>query len=149
MLAGLPASPNESSEHKERVAAPFHQLCRVGVVSARFLRTPNARGILQRCKLFAWDLQWGPEATCLRSRLRMRRACRAKPAHGARLRPALAIFFGKANAVHGNAYLAVQRIAYGISQRREVERWEGNYRHPVRSLFHGFARYSYRGAGKT
>ena len=102
MLAGLPASPNESSEHKERVAAPCHQLCRVGVVSARFLRTPNARGILQRCKLFARGLQRGPEATRLRSRLHMRSACHAKPRNGARLRAALAIFFGKANAVHGN-----------------------------------------------
>ena len=34
MLAGLPASPNESSEHKERVAAPFHTLCRGRVAGA-------------------------------------------------------------------------------------------------------------------
>ena len=35
----------------------------VGVMNARFLRTPNARSILQRCKLFAWDLQSALEAT--------------------------------------------------------------------------------------
>ena len=34
MLAGLPASPNESSEHKERVAAPFHQIRLGGFVGA-------------------------------------------------------------------------------------------------------------------
>ena len=66
------------------------------------LRKTNARSILQRCKIFARGLQWGPEATRLRSRLRMRSACHAKPRNGARLRAALAIFFGKANAVHGN-----------------------------------------------
>jgi hypothetical protein len=62
----------------------------------------NARSILQRCKIFARGLQWGPEATRLRSRLHMQSACHAKPRNGARLRAALAIFFGKANAVHGN-----------------------------------------------
>jgi hypothetical protein len=34
MLAGLPGTPNESSEHKERVAAPFHTLCCGQVVDA-------------------------------------------------------------------------------------------------------------------
>ena len=100
MLAGLPGTPNESSEHKERVAAPFHQLCRGEVVSAHFLRTPNARGILQGCKLFARGLQSALQVTCLQCRLRMREACSAIPAYGAMLRAALAIFFGKANAAH-------------------------------------------------
>ena len=66
------------------------------------LRKTNARSILQRCKFFARGFQWGPEATRLRSRLHMRSACHAKPRNGARLRAVLAIFFGKANAVHGN-----------------------------------------------
>ena len=52
---------------------------------------------LQRCKLFARGLQWGPEATRLRSRLRMRGAYREMPTYGARLRARFAIFLGKAN----------------------------------------------------
>ena len=42
MLAGLPGTPNESSEHKERVAAPFHQLCRGEVVGAALGATLKA-----------------------------------------------------------------------------------------------------------
>ena len=34
LLAGLPGTPNESTEHKERVAAPFHTLCRGRVAGA-------------------------------------------------------------------------------------------------------------------
>ena len=69
-LAGSPGTPIESSEHKERVAALVLHHLRVGVVSARFLRTPNARGNLQRCKLFARGLQSALQVTCLQCRLR-------------------------------------------------------------------------------
>ena len=65
LLAGLPGTPSESSEHEERVAALDLHHHRVGVVSARFLRTPNARSILQRCKLFARGLQSALQVTCL------------------------------------------------------------------------------------
>ena len=61
------------------------------------LRKTIARSILQRCKFFARCLQWGPEATRLRSQLRMRSACHAKPRNGARLRARLDDFFGLSN----------------------------------------------------
>ena len=110
-------TPSEFSEHKERDVVLVLHHRHVGVMNARFLRTPNARSILQRCKIFARGLQWGPEATRLRSRLRMRSACHAKPRNGARLRAALAIFFGKANRLFtftGIGYLAVQHIVLRI-----------------------------------
>ena len=97
LLAGLPGTPSESSEHEERVAALDLHHHRVGVVSARLLRKPNARGNLQRCKLFTWDLQSGLEATRVQSRLCMREAWRAIPAYGARLRTRFALFLGLAN----------------------------------------------------
>lgn len=56
-------TPSEFSEHKERDVVLVLHHRHVGVMNARFLRTPNARSILQRCKLFAWDLQSAPEAT--------------------------------------------------------------------------------------
>ena len=34
ILAGLPVASSAYSEHNARVAAPFHQLCSVGVVEA-------------------------------------------------------------------------------------------------------------------
>ena len=43
MLAGLPATPNESSEHKEPVAAPFHTLCRGEIVDAALGAALKAR----------------------------------------------------------------------------------------------------------
>ena len=97
LLADLPRTPSKSSEHKGRVASfDLHHLC-VGVVQRSFLRKPNAHTVLKRCKLFARGLQWGPEATRLRSRLRMRGAYREMPTYGARLRARFAIFLGKAN----------------------------------------------------
>ena len=96
LLAGFTGTPSESSEHEERVAALDLHHHRVGVVSARLLRKPNARGNLQRCKLFTWDLQSGLEATRVQSRLRMREAWRVIPAYGARLRTRKALIFGKA-----------------------------------------------------
>ena len=91
-LAGLPGTPIESSEHKVRVAALVLHHLRVGVVSARFLRTPKERTVHQRCNGFARDLQRGLEATRLQSRLRSREAYRAKPTYGASLRAAYALF---------------------------------------------------------
>ena len=96
LLAGLPGTPSESSEHEERVARLDLHHRRVGVVSARLLRKPNARGNLQQCKLFARDLQSALEATRAQCRLRMREAWRAIPAYGARLRGRLAHFLAKA-----------------------------------------------------
>ena len=97
LLADLPRTPSKSSEQEGRVAAfDLHHLC-VGVVQRSFLRKPNAHTVLQRCKLFARGLQWGPEATRLRSRLRMRGAYREMPTYGARLRARFAIILGKAN----------------------------------------------------
>ena len=43
MLAGLPETPNESSEHKERVAAPFHTLRRGQVAGAALGAALKAR----------------------------------------------------------------------------------------------------------
>ena len=102
LLAGLPGTPSESSEHEERVARLDLHHRRVGVVSARLLRKPNARGNLQQCKLFARDLQSALEATRAQCRLRMREAWRAIPAYGARLRGRLAHFLAKAKHLHGN-----------------------------------------------
>ena len=100
MLAGLPGTPNESSEHKERLAALLPITAASVLENARLLRKPNARTVRQRCKLFARGLQSALQVTCLQCWLRMREAYRAKPTHGARLRAALASFFRKANAVH-------------------------------------------------
>ena len=100
MLAGLPGTPNESSEHKERLAALLPITAASVLANARLLRKPKARTVRQRFNGFARGLQRGPEATSLRSRLRMRSAYRAKPTCGASLRAALAIFFRKANAAH-------------------------------------------------
>ena len=69
LLAGLPGTPSESSEHEERVARLDLHHRRVGVVSARLLRKPNARGNLQRFDGFAPDLERGPGLTFLRSPL--------------------------------------------------------------------------------
>ena len=76
--------PNDTSEHKERLAALLPITAASVLANARLLRKPKERTVHQRCKLSPWDLQWGPEATCLRSRLRMREAYRAKPTYGAR-----------------------------------------------------------------
>ena len=100
MLAGLPGTPNESSEHKERLAALLPITAASVLANARLLRKPKERTVHQRCKLSPWDLQWGPEATCLRSRLRMREAYRSKPTCGASLRGRLALIFGKAKRCH-------------------------------------------------
>ena len=81
---------------KESVGARALHHHRVGVVSAPLLRKPNARGNLQRCKLFARDLQWALEAIRVQCRMRMREAWHAMVTHGARLRRRLAPFFGKA-----------------------------------------------------
>ena len=86
----------------------------------------NARSILQRCKIFARGLQWGPEATRLglRSRLRMRSACHAKPRITARgFARGLLTFSETANrwapvpSVSVNAYLAVQHIVRKVMVR--------------------------------
>ena len=47
-LAGLPATPSEYSERKESVVELVVQRYRVLAVEAARLRTPKARGILQR-----------------------------------------------------------------------------------------------------
>ena len=123
------------SDDKARVAAlVLHHLSVHGVVSARFLRTPNARSNLQRCKLFARGLQPGPQETRLQSRLRMREAYRAIPAYMARgfaHGAALAIIFGKVNAVHGNRlsggathlYRLMQTCGVCVSMQRP-ESWK-------------------------
>ena len=115
MLAGLPGTPNESSEHKERLAALLPITAASVLENARLLRKPNARTVRQRCKLFARGLQSALQVTCLQCWLRMREAYRAKPTHGARLRAALASFFRKANAVHRKC------LAGGATHRELVE----------------------------
>ena len=70
MLAGLPAIPNETSEHKERLAALLPITAASVLANARLLRKPNARGNLQQCKIFAWDLQRALEATRVQCGLR-------------------------------------------------------------------------------
>ena len=112
LLADLPWTPSKSSEHEGRVAAfDLHHLC-VGVVQRSFLRKPNAHTVLQRCKLFARGFQWGPEATRLRSRLRMRGAYREMPTYNTARAFArgLPLFSEKQTAVTMNAYLALQRV---------------------------------------
>ena len=59
--------------------------------------------------------------------MHMQSACHAKPRNGARLRAALAIFFGKANAVHGN------RLSGGATGQSSV---------PVRKRKRGRATYT-------
>ena len=63
------------------------------------------RTVLQRCKLFARDLQRGPGLTCLRSPLKERSACHAMPRRGASLRAAFAPFFALANAFRGRLFI--------------------------------------------
>ena len=101
VLAGLPVASSAYDEHKARVAAPFHQLVRVGVVSAFHLCGAKGRTARQQCKIFASLLLSGVELTVLHSRLKERSACHAMPRRGASLRAALAHFLAKANAVHG------------------------------------------------
>ena len=50
-LAGLPEISSECSEHKARVAAPFHQLCRVGIMEAHLRAQTKEHTARQRCKL--------------------------------------------------------------------------------------------------
>ena len=95
---GLPAAPTACSAREETVAAPCHQLRSVGVVEQTCERKTNARSILQRFEIFAWDLQRGPGLTFLRSPLRMRAAYYAMPRLAASLRAAFAPFFALANA---------------------------------------------------
>ena len=80
------------------------QHCRGRVVTACSPATPNERGILQWCKLFARLLQSGAGLTRLHSPLHQPVAWHAMPRHGARLRAALAFLFGKANAVEVNCF---------------------------------------------
>ena len=100
MLAGLPGTPNESSEHKERLAALLPITAASVLENARLLRKPNARTVRQRCKLFARGLQSALQVTCLQCRLRMWGAYRAIQAYGARLRARNALFLGKAFRCH-------------------------------------------------
>ena len=93
---GLDAVPMACNARICSVAAPFHQCLTHGLPGLQAAREPNARGNLQRCKLFTWDLQSGLEATRVQSRLCMREAWRAIPAYGARLRMRKALIFGKA-----------------------------------------------------
>ena len=60
MLAGLPGTPNESSEHKERVAAPFNTLCRGRVAGAALGAALKWQLLLNGCSVFHRD--W-PSAT--------------------------------------------------------------------------------------
>ena len=78
--------PMACSASKETVAAPCHQLRSGGVVELYLWRKTNARSILQRFEIFAWDLQRGPGLTFLRSRLRMGGLCHVMPRHAAMLR---------------------------------------------------------------
>ena len=48
MLAGLPGTPNESSEHKERLAALLPITAASVLANARLLRKPKARTVRQR-----------------------------------------------------------------------------------------------------
>ena len=115
MLAGLPGTPNESSEHKERLAALLPITAASVLENARLLRKPNARTVRQRCKLFAWGLQSALQVTCLQCRLRVRGAYRAMPRHGASLRAAFAPFFGKAKVCH------VECFAGGATHRPDSD----------------------------
>ena len=56
ILAGLLLTSNAYSEHNARVAAPFHQLVRVGVVSALTCVRTKERTARQRSKIFATTL---------------------------------------------------------------------------------------------
>ena len=94
--SGIPTVPNEYRERNERVVTLVVHCCRGRVVAAARLRSPEAHGILQGCKLFARRLQSGPGMSLLRSRLHQRVAWHAMPRHGASLRAVLAPIFGKA-----------------------------------------------------
>ena len=65
MLAGLPGTPNESSEHKERLAALLPISGASVLANARLLRKPKERTVPQRFNGFArglpFKLQRGPE----------------------------------------------------------------------------------------
>ena len=52
ILAGLLLTSNAYSEHNARVAAPFHQLVRVGVVSALTCVGTKERTARQQCNIF-------------------------------------------------------------------------------------------------
>ena len=86
ILAGLLLVSSAYSEHEARVAAPIHQLVRVGVVEALTCVGAKERTARQQCKLFASLLLSGPGLTVLRSRLKERSACHATPRLGASLR---------------------------------------------------------------
>ena len=114
---GRQASP-ASTIYKVRVAALILHHLRIGVVSARFLRTPNARGNLQRCNGFAWDLQSALEATRVQCWLRMRSAYTVRSRHMARGFARSMTGFSEFHRFHvNNAYLAVQRIRNEFSCR--------------------------------
>ena len=59
ILSGLLLTSSAYREHKEDVVAPCRQLFRVGVLERFSPAPPKERGICQRCKLFARDLQNG------------------------------------------------------------------------------------------
>ena len=99
---GLPAAPTACSEREETVAAPCHQPRSVGVVERDLRAQTNARSILQRFELFAWDLQPALQGSHLQCWSRMRAAYHAMPRLAARLRAAFARFFALANADSAN-----------------------------------------------
>ena len=72
LLAVLPVTPSELSEHEERVAALVPIIAVSVLPNARILRKPNARTVPERCKLFARGLQPALQVTvtCLQCRLR-------------------------------------------------------------------------------
>ena len=93
ILAGLLLTSSAYNEHKARVAAPFHQLVRVGIVEAHETCGAKERTARQRCKLFARDFLSGVGLTCLHSRLMQRSACHATPRRGTSLRGVCDSFF--------------------------------------------------------
>ena len=91
MLAGLPGTPNESSEHKERLAALLPITAASVLSNARLLRKPKERTVPQRFKLFAPGLQSALQVTRLQCRLRMREVYREMPTYGLRREPSRSV----------------------------------------------------------
>ena len=98
--------PMACSASKLSDAAPCHQLRSVGVVERDLWRKTNARSILQRFEIFAWDLQRGPGLAFLRSRLRMRGVCHAMPRHAAMLRGVCDTFLAFSQILRGQCFTA-------------------------------------------
>ena len=96
MLAGLPPMSSAYSEHKARIATPFHQLFGGGVVERCSNAPPKAPTALQRAKLLTPDLRSGLRRELLESRFSRHAGSRDALRHGASLRHRLALFLGKA-----------------------------------------------------